>query len=164
MRKIHRCSKCGKRTNRGCYCPECQVSRRRPTYSLDFVRKAKICVYAQNKNARERSLPNTLTPEEWQHALNYFHGCCAVCGRQLDDMFGRVTASADHWIPLAYKDDDNPGSCKANIVPLCVGWGGCNNNKNAIVPDVWLERKYGKRKAKKIAARVQKYFDSLTEE
>jgi len=108
-------------------------------------------------------LPNTLTDAEWQNALNYFNGCCAVCGRQLNDMFGQFRAAKDHWIPLQH-GKDNPGTVVKNIVPLCHGVGGCNNRKYISMPNEWLKRKFGRRKAKQIAARVQAYFDSLVQE
>jgi hypothetical protein len=114
-----------------------------------------------NRKAQLSKLPNTLTEGQWQYALNYFNGGCAVCGSQLNDLSGKRTIAADHWIPLSYKGDDNPGTVATNIVPLCHGVDGCNNSKNNTMPDVWLEWKFGKRKAKKIMKRIQDYFDSL---
>ncbi len=121
-----------------------------------------ICLVNTKKyQARIRELPKTLSATEWQHALNYFNGYCAACGRTSIDSGGSHKISIDHWIPLSYKGDDNPGTVAANIVPLCHGWNGCNNRKYNTMPDEWLEREFGKRKAKKIAARIQSYFDSL---
>lgn len=120
-------------------------------------------VYVTNQRARNKLLPNTFTDFQWQNALNYFNGCCAVCERQLNDMFGAFAVSADHWIPLSYEGEDNPGSVADNIVPLCHGVDGCNNSKKDIMPTIWLEQEFSKRKAKRIAARVQQYFDSLEE-
>jgi hypothetical protein len=123
--------------------------------------KGRVHVIQQNYEARKNALPDTLTYAQWQNVLNYFNGCCAVCGRQLNDMFGEFTVAMDHWIPLSYKGHDNPGSVSANIIPLCHGVSGCNNSKHDIMPDEWLAQRFGKRKAKKIVARVQQYFDSL---
>lgn len=111
-----------------------------------------------NRKARKRSLPNTLTHNQWQACLNYWHGCCAICGKQLNDMFGDFKAHADHWIPLSYEGDDNPGTVVTNMIALCKF---CNLSKRATMPNKWLEREFGKRKAKQIAERVQTYFDSL---
>ena len=119
-------------------------------------------IASNNRRARKLSLPDTLTSEQWQYALNYFGGRCAICDRQLNDIFGEFTAAADHWIPLSYEGDDNPGTVAGNIIPLCHGVGGCNNSKSNTMPDEWLERQFGKRKAKQIAAKIQDYFDSLT--
>lgn len=123
--------------------------------------KRRIYTNEQRKRARKLSLPHTLTAQEWQHALNYFNGCCAVCGRQLNDMFGEFKAAMDHWIPLSYKGDDNPGTVATNIVPLCHGVDGCNNSKHNKLPDVWLKHKFSTRKANEIMKRIQDYFDSL---
>lgn len=117
-------------------------------------------IHKHNRNARESSLPNTLTHDQWQHALNYFNGCCAICDRQMNDMFGEFTIGMDHWIPLSYKGD-NPGTVAGNIVPLCHGVGGCNNQKHNALPQEWLARQFGKRKAVKILQRIQEYFDSV---
>jgi len=123
--------------------------------------KIREIIKFHNYQSRKLSLPNTLTPDQWQNALNYFNGCCAVCGRQLNDMFGEFTSAMDHWIPLSYKGDDNPGTVAQNIIPLCHGIDGCNNRKKNIMPDIWLERQFGKRKAKKIMVRIQSYLECL---
>ena len=117
-------------------------------------------IVSANKGAKELSLPHTLTLEQWEHALDYFDNRCAVCRR---DTTGILTAriSVDHWIPLSYEGDDNPGSVAHNIVPLCLNRRGCNNRKRNKLPTVWLQRAFGKRRAKLIAARIQEYFDSL---
>jgi hypothetical protein len=70
--------------------------------------------------------------------------------------------AADHWIPLA--SPDCPGSIPTNIVPLCHGEGGCNNSKGKHNPVEWLDRRFGKRKAKQVLARILAYFDTLREE
>ncbi len=131
-------------------------------YQIDNPDKFRIS--QSRRLARKRGFPSTLTDTDWQRALDYFNGCCAVCGRQLYDIFGTLGASADHWIPLNYDGDDNPGTVATNIVPLCHGLGGCNNKKHDIMPDVWLEREYGKRKSKQISARIEAYFEWVTEQ
>jgi len=113
----------------------------------------------QRRRARKRELPATLTAQEWQYAVDYFHGCCAVCGRPLKDLFATHTASADHWIPLS----KGGGTEASNIVPLCHGKDGCNNRKNNALPEAWLVRQFGKHEAKKILARIQTYFASIEE-
>ncbi len=109
--------------------------------------------------AREKELPATLTAKEWKYALEYFHNCCAVCGRQLKDLFGTHTASCDHWIAL--NDPNCPGTIAKNCVPLCNGVGGCNQSKQDKNPFNWLAQKYGKRKAREKLKEIQLYFDSL---
>lgn len=112
----------------------------------------------QKRRARNNNLPDTLTDQDWHYALDYFHGCCAVCGRQLNDLFGEHIAAMDHWIPLT--SDDCPGTTPENIVPLCHGVGGCNNSKGAKDPETWLTETYGTRKARQIMARINTYFQS----
>jgi hypothetical protein len=116
-------------------------------------------VHRQNRRALEKSLPNNFKPSDWQYALEYFGGCCAVCGRQLRDLFGSHTAAADHWIPLS--SPTCPGTTRKNILPLCHGVSGCNNSKNDSDPGKWLRERYGKRRAREILKRIQAYFDSL---
>jgi hypothetical protein len=114
----------------------------------------------QRREARKRSLPNTLTHEQWQRAVEYFHGCCAACGRQANDLFSTHTLAMDHWIPL--NSPNCPGTTALNCIPLCHGEGGCNNSKHDRLPEEWLVHKFGKRKAIEILKRIKDYFDSLT--
>jgi hypothetical protein len=106
--------------------------------------------------ARKRELPNAFTAYDWQCALEYFGGCCAVCGKPADS---HITIAADHWIPLSHPECT--GTLPTNIVPLCHGAGGCNNTKRNRLPADWLTDYYGKDKATEIIRRIQAYFDSL---
>lgn len=110
--------------------------------------------------ARKRNLPDTFTAADWQHALDYFDGCCAACGRPAGLWH---TIAADHWIALS--DPACPGTVPTNIVPLCHprkdGGSSCNVSKHNKNAEQWLAEKLGKRKAKQILARIQVYFDSL---
>ncbi len=108
------------------------------------------------RRERKRKLVKDFTPSDWQRALNYFNGCCAVCGRPLADLFGTRTASYDHWIPVV--SPDCPGTIPTNIVPLCSGLDGCNQSKGSKIADEWLVEKFGKRKAAQILKRVNAYF------
>lgn len=134
-----------------------EIKERRRRYLLIHPEKARI--YKQARRARKRSLPSAFTVTNWRHCLDYFHYSCAVCGRQLRDLFGEHTAAADHWIPL--NSPDCPGTIPTNIIPLCHGIGGCNSKKQDRDPVEFLETEFGKRKAKQILARIQAYFDSL---
>lgn len=111
------------------------------------------------RRARKHSLPDTFTNDDWQHALDYFNHCCAVCGRQLNDMFGGHTAAADHWIPLDHPDC--PGTVPTNIVPLCHGVGGCNNRKSSKMPDEWLRGEYPPKQRRDILQNITTFFLSL---
>ena len=119
--------------------------------------------YAKRK-ARKLNLPDTLTATELYRALKYFNGCCAVCGRQLKDLFGDHTFAADHWIALSDPRPDNPGTVATNMIPLCHGVGGCNNRKHNSDPHEWLHQKYSARKARQIIARIEAYFEWVREQ
>ncbi len=120
-------------------------------------RKITVRVYEARRRAIERSLPSDFTREDWYKALDYFNGCCAVCGNQLHDLFGNITAQADHWIPIT--SPNCPGTVVTNMLPLCGGLGGCNNRKNNREPEQWLVSRYGKQKAKEIIGRIKAYFE-----
>lgn len=136
-----------------------QWRSRNPAYSNRWQKNNadKMRSYQHRRRARKRTVPNTITPADIQYALNYFKGCCAVCGRPLNGLWH--TVALDHWIPLS--DINCPGSVPTNEVPLCHGVGGCNNSKADADPHDWLLGKYGKRKASKIEKRVQEFFSSL---
>ncbi len=110
---------------------------------------------SHRRKARKRALPSTFTIEDESRALDYFHGRCAVCGRPLRDLFGDIELHLDHWIPLSDPRPDNPGTVPWNMEPLC---SPCNLSKNDSDPLKWLENTYGQRKARQIAARIEKFF------
>jgi hypothetical protein len=112
------------------------------------------------RRAFERHLPSAFTPHDWERCLSYWNNSCAVCGRPRGLWH---TIAADHWIALSDPRPNNPGTVPTNIIPLCHGIDGCNNSKHDNDATEWLTRKYGRRKAKKILERIQKYFDSLKE-
>jgi hypothetical protein len=119
-------------------------------------------VSKNRRRARKRSLPDTFTVQDWKRAVEYFHGRCAVCGRQCKNLFGTRTIAADHWIPL---DSPNcPGTTPENMIPLCHGEDDCNCSKGSKDPIEWLNWKFGKRKASEILQRITTYFEWLKEQ
>jgi bacterioferritin-associated ferredoxin len=165
-KKQHHRRKAERRRERLSMSPEYKQRQRsqRSEYSQRYRKtltgRIKNKLAMQRRKARCLCLPDTLTEKNWDHALEYFHGCCAVCGRQLNDLFGEHTAAMDHWIPLS--SPDCPGTVTTNIIPLCHGIDGCNQSKGAREPLAWLKWKFGKRKAKQILKRIQAYFDSIS--
>jgi hypothetical protein len=131
-------------------------------YRREYNSRAEVREYYRLHSLRRRSKRNELdfdfSAEDKRRALQYFNGCCAVCGRQLNDLFGEHTGAMDHWVALS---KDGP-TIASNLIPLCHGVDGCNNSKHDYEPQEWLEKKFGKRKAKRILKRIQDYFDSLT--
>lgn len=109
----------------------------------------------RRRRARKAAVPATFTIEHERLALDYFNGCCAVCGCQLKDLFGTHTVHFDHWIPLS----KGGGTTPDNMVPLCGGQNGCNQSKGAKDPVKWLQSQFGKHKARTIFARILTYHE-----
>lgn len=127
-------------------------------YEKDVERaKAQQVATQHQRRAQLANALDNFTLQDWRYALEYFNGCCAVCGRQMNDMFGEFYPAQDHWIPLSKGGHNIP----ENIIPLCHGKGGCNNRKNATPPQEWLEREFGKKKAKEILARIEQFFATV---
>jgi hypothetical protein len=120
--------------------------------------RGNFAVYSRRRKDRVAGLPNLLTPEQWQFALDYFGHCCAVCGRPLDGLFH--TPAIDHWIPVS--NPECPGTVATNTVPLCHGIGGCNNSKGPKDPEDWLVTMLGSKGAHKILSKINLYFASVT--
>lgn len=142
--------------------PEKTQLERKKYYNLDTIYKwraknpSKVIAIRQRRRARKLNLPDTFTSEQWVACLEYFNYCCAVCGVQLRDLFGNVEPHADHWIPLV--SPECLGTVAENMVCLC---NHCNHTKQALLPDIWLERTYSKAKAKQILERVEMYFKTV---
>ena len=121
--------------------------------------KDKIAAKDARRRARKNGLPNDWTAKDEQYAFDYFEGLCAVCGKPLNGFWH--TGAMDHWIPITADVEDNPGTVPWNMVPLCHGIDGCNNSKNAKMPEEWLIEQYGKRKAGQIIKRIEAFFDTV---
>lgn len=108
-------------------------------------------VISHNRRTRVRGLPSTFTKQDWIRALDYFHGCCAYCGAQ--QSFWHII-EMEHYIPVS--SENCPGTTAANIVPAC---SACNLDKFNQLPQKWLLRRFGKRKAMVIERRIADYFE-----
>lgn len=131
------------------------IAEQKREYRQNNLVKSRIA--ESRRRARKRNLPDTFTHDQWLECLEYFNHCCAVCERQLNDLFGEHKAAMDHWKPLSSKECT--GTVPENIVPLCHGIDGCNNSKGSKLPDQWLKDTYGIRKAKAILKRIDDYFE-----
>lgn len=119
-----------------------------------IANKEKCKRNSHHRRSIERQLPSDFTEQDWQQCLEYFGYRCAVCGRPAGLWH---TLAQDHWIPVTKGGGYTPG----NIVPLCHNNNGCNNQKSNRDPMEWLISTYGIRKAKRIAKRIQEYFDKV---
>ena len=139
---------------------EANKERIRRHYEANRDRRAE---YHRRRRARKNGLPFDFTAADEAFALDYFGGCCAVCGRPLRDLFGDHHLALDHWIPLTDGRPDNPGTVPWNMVPLCHGVNGCNNSKHNREPLEWLAVRYSSRKARRIAQRIEAFFQLSSE-
>jgi len=64
-------------------------------------------------------------------------------------------------IPLV--SPDCLGTVPENIVPLCHGVSGCNNEKQNLHPQKWLERKFGEAEAKQKLLEIEAFFSWMQE-
>lgn len=103
------------------------------------------------RRARKRQLPVNFTTIDWQECLNYWHGCCAYCGRQANGLFSQV--HQEHFIPLV--SSHCPGTVRWNMLPSCAD---CNWSKKNKEPREWVIEKFGKRKGIQILKRIDGYF------
>ena len=115
------------------------------------------------RRAKKKSLPGDFTGDNWKHCLEYWNGRCCICGRMPD--FWHCIAR-EHWIALSDTRADNPGTVPWNILPMChstkgtpAGDPGCNNIKHYDDPIEFLNRYFGKRKAKQKLAEIEAYFE-----
>lgn len=106
------------------------------------------------RKARKCSLPTTFTSQDWQQALEYFHGCCAYCSNPPSMFDLNAVLHQDHFKPLSQGGAYTPD----NIVPACQS---CNLGKHDKMPELWLIERFGKRKTKVILKRIRDYFSSL---
>jgi hypothetical protein len=115
-------------------------------------------VRKQRRRVRTQHLTATVTAQDWQFCLRYWHFACAVCGSQKGFLW---TLAMDHWIPIS--SPQCPGTTPDNIIVLCHGIGGCNNSKHDKNPQLWLEHKLGKVMAKKKLQEIERYFRVVRE-
>lgn len=81
----------------------------------------------QRRAAREKSLPYTLTRQEWEQIKERFGNHCAYCGEHFDHL------TQDHVIPLS-----RGGAYTAeNIVPAC---RSCNSKKGDMTADEFIAK------------------------
>lgn len=121
-------------------------------YTPDPIKRA---IAVQRRLARKRSLPDTLTKEQWLACLNYFNNKCPVCDKMFTDT---SKAYMDHWIPLS--NSDCIGTVAENIICLCGGKDGCNESKSNHNAKEWLLEMYPD-KAEAILKRVEEYFEYI---
>ncbi len=118
------------------------------------IEKLRSKIMHHNSRAYNLLLPNDLTVKEWDYALKYFDNSCAIC----QEPFWNVQGQLDHWIPLSYQGDYNPGSTALNVVPVC---SSCNSSKGQKVAFDWLIWKFGEGHAEYLREKIFNYFSAV---
>lgn len=116
---------------------------------------------SQRRRALKLALPVNWTAADLQRAIAYWGDCCAYCDCPLPQLklFGASGTHFDHYVALADPRRPHPGTTRQNMLPTCAA---CNLAKHDSDPVEWLTGKFGARKAKKIVARIEDYFISLS--
>jgi hypothetical protein len=91
----------------------------------------------------------------WERCLNSFDHQCAYCGAR-PGLLPSFRFVREHFIPIT--NPACPGATPDNIVPSCLS---CNSSKNDNDARSWLTTRYGERKALRILARIEAYFDTV---
>lgn len=138
-----------------------EYAERQRKYLKEDPERFRVAVI--KRRAKRKSLPIDFTTEDWQRCLEYWNGRCCICGRLPD--FWHVLAR-EHWIAIIDSRPDNPGTVVWNMLPMChstkgipSGDPGCNNLKHMDDPIEFLNRYFGKRKAKQKLAEIEAYFE-----
>jgi hypothetical protein len=118
----------------------------------------KVKASYNRRRARKLDLPYDFSATDWKYALEYWGNRCAICGRSEQDGCKLV---ADHWIPLNYDRDHNPGTVPWNILPLCHGPNSCNNRKHDKHPELWLLEMFDETEARQKLSEIEIFFQSL---
>ena len=101
--------------------------------------------YTQRRTSLKRSLPSTLTINQWQHVQSYFNHGCAYCG-------SATTLEQDHFWPLSRGGEYTA----TNIIPAC---RSCNSSKHNKPFEEWYptHESYSPERE----AKIYEYFEQL---
>lgn len=130
------------------YCKECRAKYSRE-YAVTHYEQVRLRWYERTE--KFKSLPFTLTKEQWLATIRYFDGKCAVCGKQLGR---KQVINLDHWIPV--NNPECPGTVMSNCVPMCKS---CNSSKHVKDAKTWLFSRYSEEEALSIFELIQGYLD-----
>ena len=140
-------------------CRDCNVIKSKIRKSKNIVKtREKYKRDRRNRISKKKNLPCKFTEEDRKFMLQYFGYACAVCGRE-EGFDWKL--SEDHWIPIF--SVDCPGTVVENMLPLCIGIGGCNNSKSNRNGYDFLVEKFGVSKARKIEKNIREYFKIVSE-
>lgn len=122
-----------------------KISAHKKEYNKNNTEKGRM--YAQQRRARKRNLPNTLTDEQWNKVKLKFDNKCAYCGQEL-------FLEQEHFIPISKGGDYTIN----NIIPSC---RKCNRSKfNKSFFEWYPNQEFYSEKREKIILKYLRYEEN----
>lgn len=106
-------------------------------------------IYGRRRKHHKLGALNSLTYEQWRFACEWFHSCCAYCGK-------KAFLTEDHLVPLS---EGGPRTV-LNILPCCPT---CNNSKRTQRAHSWICWKFGVVEGREIVKRIVAYLTEVRE-
>lgn len=98
----------------------------------------KFRIFRQSRRTKQKSLPATLTNEQWQFIREHFNETCAYCGTQ------DVKLTIEHFIPVSRLGELTIN----NVLPVC---SSCNSSKgNKLFAEWYPRQKFFSEKREKL--------------
>jgi 5-methylcytosine-specific restriction endonuclease McrA len=107
-------------------------------------------ILLRSRRTQVKSLPTTLTIQQWRECLDYWEHSCAYCG-------STKHIEMDHFVPVT--SPKCLGTVANNIIPACKSCNSSKQNKDALT---WLTDKYGQSRALEITSAITNYFLRFT--
>jgi hypothetical protein len=105
-------------------------ARRSERYREDIEHREKIRISKNRRLYLKKSVPCTLTENEWEETLDFFKHSCAYCGERNEKLH------QEHVIPVS----KGGYYTKQNIIPAC---SFCNKSKlNRVMEDWYASKEY----------------------
>jgi len=99
--------------------------------------KDKVNISKQNRRAKKRLLPSTLTFKQWESTKGYFDNQCCYCGQE-------ALLTQEHFIPLSKGGEYTVN----NIIPSCQR---CNSSKGNREFATWYSKQFYYSKKRELA-------------
>jgi len=101
-----------------------QDKEKRQAYAREYLQtdrgKMVSRMGSQRRRTKKKSLPATLTDEQWDKCCDYFDHSCAYCGKKTSEL------AQEHFVPL----DDGGEYSRDNIITACKRCNSSKNNKS----------------------------------
>lgn len=101
-------------------------------------------IYNSRRRHRKAGLPDSLTQEQWEFAVEFFGDRCAYCGV-------KAYLTEDHLVPLT----SDGGRTALNILPAC---RSCNSSKHTMRAYLWIRSRFRPERVQAIEAKIVEYL------